>query len=209
MSSRTARSTSPLVMMAILAGLTLASVLPANARIEEPPGAEADSVPAFDPGAHELPAHEQEYPEAGFEIFWPTGCATITQQISQGPTTRAAQEWFYSCSPEPDRRRGASVLRLRSARAEQNSPPHPRFVVDLVKHHLEMFSVRIVRQRAFEQDGMQGVDVHASELAGEGEVWVRGLLIGTDVFVLMAWNRAGNLFDDPEIQRFITSLRLL
>jgi hypothetical protein len=201
----TARSCGSLLASLALLALLAPLVLPAAA---EPPVAAADTVQIFDPRAAEQPAYEQEYREAGFGVFWPAGCGEINQRVSNGPTERAAGEWFYTCNPDGDRRRGASVLRLQVARTPQNGPPHPRFVVDLVKQHLAMFSVRIVRQRPLEQDGMQGVDVHASEPAGAGEVWVRGLLVGTDVFVLMAWNRAGHVFDDPEIQRFITSLRL-
>jgi hypothetical protein len=157
----------------------------------------------------EQDSYRMPYQEAGFAIVWPSGCAEVAEQVSDGPTQRAAREFFYSCSHEQDRRHGVSVLRLQRAQAERGQAPHPRFVVELIEQHLALFAVRIVRQRPLQLEGMEGVDVHATEPMGLGEVWVRGLLIGTDVFVLMAWNRAGGLFEDAEIQQFIDSLELI
>ena len=47
----------------------------------------------------------------------------------------------------------------------------------------------------------------AGEEGGAGEVWIRGLLQGDDIFLLMAWNQAGGLFQDPEIAGFFASFR--
>ena len=57
-------------------------------------------------------------------------------------------------------------------------------------------------------DGVEGVEVHGAEPAGPGEVWLRGLLRDQDVYLLLAWNRRGGLFDDPEMADFFASFRL-
>lgn len=188
------------------AALSVASLLACGAIAGDQPPAPPD---VLDPSMLEQNSYRMTYVEAGFAVVWPSGCAAVTEQVSDGPTQRAAREFFYSCTSEEDRRHGVSVLRLQRAQAEQGRAPHPRFVVELVEQHLALFAVKIVRQRPLTFDIAEGVDVHAAEPMGRGEVWVRGLLVGTDVFVLMAWDRSGGVFENAETQQFLDSLELL
>jgi hypothetical protein len=200
--------------MAGWAVLPLILIAGAAAIAEPGPGAEPEPAPGdtaevFDPTAQPQPGYGQDHAEAGFHVFWPSGCAGVKEQVSARPTEYAQREWVYTCTHPDDLRHGVRVLRMQEASDEHGNPPHPRFVVGLVQDHLALFSVRVIRQRPLEFGGFQGVDVHGQEPDGAGEVWVRGLLLGTDVFILMAWNRAGGVFENPEIHRFFDSFRLL
>ena len=196
-----------MIRLGVLQAAVVASLLAFTAAAQDQPTAPPPG--ALDPSTLDQNSYRMAYTQAGFAIVWPSGCAAVTEQISDGPTHRAAREYFYSSSHEQDRRHGVSVLRLQRAQAERGRAPHPRFVVELVEQHLALFSVKIVRQRPLQLDIAEGVDVHAVEPVGRGEVWVRGLLVGTDVFVLMAWNRAGGVFEDAQMQQFMDSLELL
>ncbi len=145
--------------------------------------------------------------EAGFSIYWPAGCGRLRESLSDGVTPHAAQEQIYNCEPEPGR--GFSVRHYHRAQTEDGSAASPRFVVDLVEQQMKRYGVTTKRQRPLEGGTIQGVEVQGVHPAGAGEVWIRGLLIGAEVYVLTAWNDQGGLFDDVDVADFFHSFRVI
>ncbi len=151
--------------------------------------------------------YEQTYPDAGFHVYWPSGCTRIV--------TREPDEWHlgdeqqasYTCERGGVQDRGCSIFAYRNAHASDGSAPDPTMVVARVENVLKSFGAEVVRQRPFSAGGIQGVEVQAEERSGDGQVWVRGVLAGPDIFILAAWNKHGGLFDDTEIRDFFASFR--
>ena len=56
---------------------------------------------------------------------------------------------------------------------------------------------------------MEGIEVQAVHPSGTGDVWIRGWLAGSTVFMLTAWNNEGGLFADPEAADFFASFKLI
>lgn len=146
--------------------------------------------------------------DAGFRVYWPGGCGRIKEQVSDGATRRAHREFIYTCMRDGDDGRAVSVRVLHDARDVNGAPPSPPFVVALVEEQMARFKVRTRQQRPLEAAGVRGVEVQATDPGGAGELWMRGLLVGVDVHLLMAWSENGGLFDDPEIADFFASFRL-
>jgi len=171
-------------------------------------GAGADTGAGPATSAPELAGRDVHHREAGFRIFWPAGFGAVRKQDSGGPTRDAQREFIFTCDRDGLRGSGFSVRCLRHAHGEEGAAPGARTVVALVEEVLDRFQVRAVRQRPLESGPVQGVEVQAGEPAAAGEVWIRGLLVGTDIYLLLAWDRAGNLFEDPAAEAFFASFRL-
>ncbi len=170
--------------------------------------AAADTASAAAPSTPPLAGREVHHREAGFRIFWPAGFGEVRKQDSGGPTRDAQREFIFTCDRDGLRGSGFSVRCLRHAHGEEGAAPGARSVVGLVEEVLERFQVRAVRQRPLQDGPVQGVEVQAGEPAASGEVWIRGLLVGTDIYLLLAWDRAGNLFEAPGAAAFFASFRL-
>lgn len=146
--------------------------------------------------------------EADFRVYLPSGCGGLSEQISNGATPRAEREYIYVCDRDGAMGSGVRIRVYKHAHDEDGAPPHPRLVTELVENHLRSSGTRILRQRPLSAAGIQGVDVQAGEDGGPGETWVRGLLVGEDVFILLAWDKEGGLFENPEIADFFASFRV-
>jgi hypothetical protein len=185
----------------------------ADAEAEPRPRAEAapavaDTTP--DPGAGlrlQQFGQLRTFPEAGFRVYWPSGCGQFSEQISDRATRRAEREFIYNCDRDGNKVHGVGVRVFQNAHDAEGNPPHPRLVTELIERQLRKSGTRILRQRPLEGEGMQGVDVQSGEVGGSGEVWIRGLLVGTDIFLLMAWDQRGGLFEDIEVVDFFASFR--
>lgn len=149
----------------------------------------------------------RNYPEPGFLVYWPSGCARIKERVSDGATQRAEHEFIYTCDRDGEKIRGTSVHALHGAHGPDGAPPDPPLVVSMVERQLQKFGVRRERQRMLQVENIEGVEVQAVEPDGTVEVWIRGLLMGDDVYLLTAWNREGGLFEDPETVNFFASFR--
>jgi hypothetical protein len=54
---------------------------------------------------------------------------------------------------------------------------------------------------------VEGLDVLAEAAGGTGDVWIRGLMRGRDMYFLVAWKAEGGLFEDPEYAVFFNDFR--
>lgn len=148
------------------------------------------------------------YPEAGCSIRWPAGCGRIGRKVSDGATDRAAREFIFAADCRQAEGWRANLHVLRDAHTAQGDPPHPRFVVAIIEERIRDLGARIQRQRPLSDAALQGVEVQAVQRGGEGELWIRGFLAGTDVFVLMVWSPAGGVLRSEAAREFLDSLQL-
>ena len=49
--------------------------------------------------------------------------------------------------------------------------------------------------------------VQSGEVGGSGEVWIRGLLVDGDIYILAAWNRRGGVWGNPDYIAFFNSFQ--
>ncbi len=177
--------------------------------------AEANLTTAVDTVAESSPAmpevkkdgYLRTLDEAGFTVFWPSGCGGLKEQTSSGSTRRAKREFIYTCDRDGAMGAGVSIRVFRDAHDPDGAPPTAEMVAEMVKVQLQKSGTSVIRQRHLQADGIEGVDVQAGEPDGAGEVWMRGLLSGSDVFILMAFDKSGGLFTDPEFVNFFASFR--
>lgn len=146
---------------------------------------------------------------AGFEVFWPSGCGQLRSGEPEIVDPDRRQEFQYACDRFDEQGRGCSIYVLQNGTDENGGPPSPPMVVEQVEAVLEHYGVRSQRQRPLEAPGIEGVEVQAVQPTGKGEVWVRGLLAGPNIYLLTAWNMDGGLFTDPETVDFFASFRLI
>ena len=191
----------------------------APARTGDVPSARADNdgagVAEFDSALAEQGLHLNNagrvspHSAAGFEIYWPSGCGKLRVGEPDAVDPDATQEYLYTCDRFKQPGTGCSVYVLQNGRDENGGPPSPAMVVNNVESVLTHYAVRPERQRPLTAAGMEGVEVQAVEPAGRGEVWVRGLLAGTHMYILTAWNNEGGVFEDEEVKNFFASFRLI
>ncbi len=155
------------------------------------------------------PAALAAHSAAGFEVYWPTGCGQLRTGEPEVVDPTARQEFHYACDRFNKEGRGCSVYVIQNAQDENGGPPTPAMVVHHVTEVLKHYGVRPERQRPLQAPGFEGVEVQAVQPASKGEVWVRGLLAGPNVYVLTAWSNDGGLFADTETKDFFASFRLI
>lgn len=146
--------------------------------------------------------HVMQHPEAGFSIYWPAGCERLNQKESDGPTRLAEREVITSCVRSD---LGFTVRLLDRAHDVNGEAPHPRLVVSLIEQQLDRKKLRTVRQRPLESGGVQGVEVQAEGRDSQQRAWLRGFLVGTDIYLLMVVGEAEDIFERAEVQDFFYS----
>ena len=193
----------------------LAVLLAAAARAQQapPPGDGPVNRP-------DLVTEPYEYvnDEGGFKVTWPSGCGELRRRETADDPDADPFEMVYVvnayCDQFGEHGRGCAVTSIVNLKSADGGPPGPQDVVARMEEHLEALKVNIVSQTPLQKampDGtlIEGLDIRAKAPHGAGEAWLRGLLWEGQVFLLSAWNVAGGLWADPEIQTFFNSFEPL
>jgi len=166
------------------------------------------------------PLTEVDYPyeyvnaEAEFRCTWPGGCGKL-RRLSKAvdpdadPFTTVLVHNVF-CDQDGKKGDGCSVTTVFNKLAADGGIAGPAEVLEYVENQLEEFKVTVVDQtpirKVMDNDRLiEGLDIKARDTAGEGEVWIRGLLSNGDIYILAAWKAGGGLWDDPEYQDFFSS----
>lgn len=166
--------------------------------------AAADPAPA--PGVRlSQEGRVRQHADLGYSVYWPDGCGRVSEQTSSGSTGYAEREAIVTCRA-PDV--AYSIRSFYRAHDQQGNPAHPQFVTSLIEQQLDRKRLQTVRQRPLDAGQMQGVDVHAVGRADETRAWFRGLLVGTDVHLLMVIGETDDVFTSAEAQDFVYSFNL-
>lgn len=176
------------------------------------------SADSSNTATHITHAYTYRSARGNFKTMLPRGCGTVRENWSQphpdaDPVT-AIEITHIFCDQWGKKGAGVSVSAIFNERKDDGTPAGPPEVMARVEEQLSRYHVKVVEQkpiRRAREDGrvFEGLDVKAEDVEGQGRVWVRGLLQGADIYVLVGWNREGGLWTDPEFQAFFNEFDLL
>ena len=208
--------------LAVVLALAAPAAMPAFAALPKP------VTPAV-PGSNSRQANLEQLPdsvnpveytsqEGRFHTVFPTGCARLHTKQSSPPdgagtgTEIEVRLVFVTCERYGKEGEGCLVnARLGTLADVQNQAAADR-VLKVIGELLANYGVTPTRQVPISRDfgvhgKVEGLDVHARAVAGAGDVWIRGLMRGQDMYFLVAWKAEGGLFDDPEYAVFFNDFR--
>ena len=151
--------------------------------------------------------------EGRFSVVFPSGCAKVRSRLRVGPGSKApanANLVFTSCDREGRQNEGCSVtVKLAAARGLDGAAA-AAVVLDHVREVLAGYDVAPDVQKPLRRDFgdhgvVEGLEISAHARGGAGDVCVRGLVHGDDVYILTAWKALGGMAQDPEYSTFFQS----
>ncbi len=153
-----------------------------------------------------------------FKITFPRGCGKLVTRANE-PDLFAGEQWddivqvsYVYCDRFQKEGEGCSVKSTFNLHGEDGEMAGPEHVVSRVESALKHFQAVIVKQEAVQkqfENGIlvEGVEILAKPENSKGEVWIRGLLVQGDVYILTAWKDQGGLWEDPEYITFFNSFQ--
>ncbi len=156
-----------------------------------------------------------------FQVMMPSGCAKVHRMTNLGDEAdndgldeSMVQVIVASCDRFEKNGQGCSVTAIFNLTDGNEGPPGADQVLRQVEKTLKKFGAQVQHQTKVSRefaDGakIEGVDVKAVVKGRDGELWIRGLLSGPDVFLLAAWNVRGGLWSNPAYQEFFNSFEPL
>ncbi|MCP4291193.1 MAG: hypothetical protein GY780_05100 [bacterium] len=152
-----------------------------------------------------------------FQAIFPSGCGKMVTKVpSEEPSSDddwpAVRVSLTFCDRYGEKGEGCSVSSFFNVRGKENNIAGADEVVERVRRILDTMSVSVVRDAPLRKefpDGsfIEGMDVFASDSAGAGQAWVRGLLYQGDIYIMAAWSSAGNLWKNPDYVTFFNSFK--
>ena len=146
--------------------------------------------------------------EGDFRVRWPSGCSQVKTRSRQVDDDAQEQPVIVYCDRNGEKGEGCSVTALFNI----SGGGSPEMVMDRMMKVLGGFGASITNQKPLRKEFeggfvVEGLDVLASPSSGAGQVWVRGLLVGGDIYLLSAWDQAGEVAHDPEYIAFFESFQ--
>jgi hypothetical protein len=214
MASRNTTKTGILALLAI--GVALPGLASDPARTQETtqaPASESDLL-------EDLSSDPVLYTSEGkdFQITFPGGCGKIVTRANE-PDLWGGEKWsdiiqvsYVYCDRYQVEGEGCSVSATFNLRGEDGSMAGPAQVISRVEEVLKEFGANVVSQKAVQKDFqngfvVEGVEVQAKAEKGLGEIWIRGLLSDGDIYVLVAWNKKGGVWGNPDYIMFFNSFQ--
>ena len=153
--------------------------------------------------------------EGQFSTTFPTGCArlhTRTNQAGEDSPRTDIFVAFVTCERAGATGEGCLVNARRGVAGGLTAKAASDSVMNEIRELLAGYGVVPARQTPLRRDfgkhgTVEGLDVQAHPQSGTGDVWIRGLLRGDDMYFLVAWKTAGGLFNDPEYALFFDAFR--
>lgn len=205
----------PLIPVAFALTIGLSGAVAATPTAAPTPGAQ-DGVPRkLDDIPDSVNPIDYTSNDGQFHTTFPTGCAKLRTRMNTAEDGSADVEVrvvIVTCDRAQVTNEGCLVhARLGAARGLTGKAAADVVLAEVTKT-LATYSVNPVRQtpvrRDFGEQGIvEGLDIQARPAGGAGDVWVRGLLRGEDVYILLAWKAAGGLFEDAEYGVFFEAFR--
>lgn len=204
----------------MLAAMILAFALPATAS-DPARNQDSQAVPGSTSGDPEnLSVDPVLFANEGqdFQILFPGGCGKLVTRYNE-PDLFGGEEWdeiiqvnHVFCDRYQKDGEGCSVTATFNLHNEDGSMAGPQHVISRVEEMLGEFGAMVVKQSALKKDFgegvvVEGVEVWANDESGPGQVWIRGLLVDGDVYILAAWNQQGGVWDNPDYIAFFNSFQ--
>jgi hypothetical protein len=195
------------VVWIVLLLVTLAACERGDQRQKTESEATADTL-----SATVTPGEDEYYQKEGnFQIAWPSGCNRLRIRTLPRPTADDPDHLAYAhifCNREGYSSEGCAVTVYFDQESDFGGPAGPPQVIELVKQLMEHFGVEAVRQQPVYRDDIAGILVHCREPNDTGRVWIEGFLLGSDAYLVSAWQGEGNLFSDPDYVQFFESFKV-
>jgi len=199
----------PLVMI-----LLLATVLTASA--SEP----ARSQDPFTKDPDNLSVNPVIYvsENGDFQIEFPGGCGKLVTRANE-PDLFGGEEWneiiqvtYVFCDRYQKSGEGCSVNATYNLTGDDGGMAGPQQVIRRIQATMGEYGVELLEQKVIKKDfGNEiiaaGVEVRAKAKDSPGEVWIRGLLIDGDVYILTAWKETGEVWGNPDYVSFFNSFQ--
>jgi len=150
--------------------------------------------------------------DSNFQITWPSGCKKL-RFVTKEPEYFVGEEEadvtveMIVCERFDVPDEGCSIAATFGAKNAEGGEAGSDEVVARLQATLAEYSVTVVRQVPVQKkfpDGqvVEGIDVFGTKADGEGQFWVRGLLVYHDIFILTAWSAKGDLWANPAYETF-------
>lgn len=202
---------SSLVLLAIAAPC-LATVKAAKPQPTKPAPAAGQ---AFDSLPDSKNPIDYTSPEGRFQVTFPAGCARLRTRTNVRPDMGkdvTSQIVFITCDRANAKNEGCSVSSMLGLARDLKGQAAADRVLAEVTRQLEGYGVNPISQTPMRRDFgkygvVEGIDIQAQGANGAGDFWIRGLLAGDDIYMVMAWKAAGGLWTAPEYVRFFDSFR--
>lgn len=154
-------------------------------------------------------------PDGRFQVTFPSGCARLRTRTNAQPdkaTEVVSQVVFTTCDRANVKNEGCSVIAMLGYARDVKGQAAADRVLAEVTRQLEGYGVKPVRQTPMRRDFgargvVEGIDIQAQGPDGSGDFWIRGLLLGDDIYIVMAWKASGGLWTDPVYAQFFDTFR--
>ena len=158
---------------------------------------------------------EYKSPEGNFQVTYPTGCARLHTRTNVRPDNGpelTVQVVYVTCDRAGATNEGCAVFSQRGATRGLKGQDAADKVLSAVTEQMKGYGVNPIRQTALRRDFgkrgvVEGIDIQAQRPDGAGDFWIRGLLSGEDIYMVVAWKAAGGLWNDTQYLRFFDSFR--
>ncbi len=178
------------------------------------------TLPAAAAAPEELPLNPVPYANEGrdFQVMFTRGCGKLVTRANE-PDLFGGQQWediiqvtHTYCDRYQTKGEGCSVTAIFNLHDEDNAMAGPEHVISRIEESLKSFGSKIVSQKGIKKDFgteviAEGVEVLAHQEKGSGEVWIRGLLIDGDIYILTAWKDQGGVLKNPDYIMFFNSFQ--
>jgi len=200
----------PKRLHSLFAALFVPALLASAAAQIPPPGGTTSTMGELPDSMNPI---DYASPDGQFRATFPTGCARIFTKMNMaddGSDNVDVRMVFVTCDRANTEREGCQVnARLGAARGLSGKAAVDRVLTE-VRELLDGYGVVPARQSPIRRDFgprgvVEGIDIQAHPQDGKGDVWIRGLLRGDDMYFLIAWKAAGGMLDDPEYGLFFQS----
>ena len=155
--------------------------------------------------------------DGDFEVRFPGGCSRVRERIPKENAEIEAAGYLRmtvhaSCDRQGYMGEGCSVTAFVDPDLGSGPPADEAFVIERIEMILKQYGVTIQEQRPYHaepEDGpvVDGLDVLATDPDKKGQVWVRGMLIEGDVYILVAWRTMGQLAYSKDYIEFFDSFK--
>nr|MEE4269578.1 hypothetical protein [Candidatus Krumholzibacteria bacterium] len=160
-------------------------------------------------------AHDFSSDIGDFRIMMPSGCAKVKTRTREDDS--ASGEYIEEtvvvyCDRFGKEGDGCSVTAIFNVEGPEGGMPEAPQVTERLENILKTYGAHVTDQRYLEKefgDGLkaEGIDLLAARTGGSGQMWLRGMLINGDIYIIAAWNESGGVASNPEYVTFFNSFQ--
>jgi hypothetical protein len=206
--------TTKIAALFLMMAMTAVASEPARGPVAEP--AQDSDIE----GSTELSMNPVTYTNEGgdFQIVFPSGCGKLVTRSNE-PDLFGGEQWdeiiqvnHVFCDRYQENGEGCSVTATFNLHSEDGSMAGPQHVIIRVQEILAEYGAKVISQDVIKKEYdngifIEGVEVKAKPDMGKGEVWVRGLIVEGDIYILTAWNIEGGVWENSDYITFFNSFQ--